>query len=154
MSAVYVSVSIPLLCVSAWLAILWCVNPQCVCSLGHSTSARMLSIQLREGGVVVVGLNIFHVLLACLFPSNNSLGGGGKRGKNRKTQDSCICFFTFAVSPFEALFIFLIFFLPGSVFVLDEAFRLPSRIFRVKGSLCALLLDLRFWKKVHWRDGM
>lgn len=84
MSAVYVSVSIPLLCVSAWLAILWCVNPQCVCSLGHSTSARMLSIQLREGGVVVVGLNIFHVLLACLFPSNNSRGGGGRGEKIEK----------------------------------------------------------------------
>lgn len=75
MSAVHVSVSVPLLCDSAWLAILWCVNPQCVCSLRHGTSACMLSIQLREGGVVVVGLNIFHVLLACLFPSNNSLGG-------------------------------------------------------------------------------
>lgn len=87
MSAVYVSVSIPLLCVSAWLAILWCVNPQCVCSLGHSTSARMLSIQLREGGVVVVGLNIFHVLLACLFPSNNSRGGGrGEKIEKHKTR--------------------------------------------------------------------
>ena len=77
MSVVYVSVSIPLsIPVSAWLAILCCVYPQCVCSLGHGTSACMPSIQLWEGGVVVVGLSIFHVLLACLFPPNNSLGGG------------------------------------------------------------------------------
>lgn len=60
----------------------------------------------------------------------------------KKTQDSC-----FGTSlMFEALFLFL-FFPSGSVFVLDEAFLLQSHIFRVKGWLCALLLDPCFWKK-------
>ncbi len=89
MSLLCVSVSVPLLCVPAWVAILSCVYPQCVCSLGHGTSACMPSIQLGEGGVVVVGLSIFHVLLACLFPPNNSLRGKKGRGKKGKTQDSC-----------------------------------------------------------------
>lgn len=71
-SVVCVPVSVPLLCVSTW------------------TSACLPSIQLGEGGVVVAGLSIFHVLLACLFPPNNSPGGGGGAGRNkRKAQVSC-----------------------------------------------------------------
>lgn len=89
-SCMCVSVSIALLCVSAWGEILSCVYPQCVCSLGHGTSACMPSIRLGEGGVVVVGLSIFHVLLACLFPPNNSHRGKKRRGGGeRKTKDSC-----------------------------------------------------------------
>lgn len=102
-SCICVSVSVLLLCVSAWV-ILLCVYPQCVCSLGHGTSAYMSSILLREGGVLVVGLSIFHVLLACLFPPSNSLRGE-KNYKKKRTQDS---FFTFALSPLEALFISLL----------------------------------------------
>lgn len=110
------------------------------------------SIQLWAWGVVIVGLSIFHVLLACLFPPSNSLWGGGKEGKKRRTQDPCFGSSSF-LRLFEALFISY-FFSSGSVFVLGAAFLVSSCIFRVKGSLCALLLDLRFWKKVHWRDGM
>lgn len=96
---------------------------------------------------MIIGLTIFHVLLTCLFPFSNSLWGM-KQGE-KKTQDSC-----FGTSlMFEALFLF--FFPSGSVFVLDEAFLLQSHIFRVKGWLCALLLDPCFWKKkMHSRDGM
>lgn len=81
----------------------FCVYPQCVCSLGHGTSACMPSIQLWEGGVVIVGLSIFHVLLACLFPPSNSLWGE-KRRKKRKTQDPSFGSSSF-LRLFEALFI-------------------------------------------------
>lgn len=126
-----------------FVSILSWVYPQCVCSLGHGTSACMPSIRLWEGGVVIVGLSIFHVLLACLFPPSNSLWGEKKKGKKRKTQDSCFGSSSF-LRLFEALFISYSF-SSGSVFVLGEAFLLPSRIFRVKGSLCALLLCCLIW---------
>lgn len=42
---------------------------------------------------------------------------------------------------------FFFFFFSGSAFVLNEAFLLSSRIFRVKGLLCAFLLDLHFSEK-------
>lgn len=148
---VCMSVSVPFLCISAWLRTLSCVYPQCVCSLGHGTSACMPSIQLWEGGVVIVGLSIFHVLLACLFPPSNSLWGEKKKEKKKNTRP--MLWFFIVSAPFWR-FIYFLFFSSGSVFVLGAAFLLPSRIFRVKGSLCALLHDLRFWKKVHWRDGM
>lgn len=135
-----------------FVSILSWVYPQCVCSLGHGTSACMPSIRLWEGGVVIVGLSIFHVLLACLFPPSNSLWGEKK--KRKKKKNTRLILWVFIVSAAVWSFIYFLFFSSGSVFVLGEAFLLPSRIFRVKGSLCALLLDLSFWKKVHWRDGM
>lgn len=79
-----VSVSIFFLCVSAWVSILSRVSPQCVCSLGHGTSACMVSVQLWEGGVVIIGLTIFHVLLTCLFPFSNSLWGKEEGEKNTR----------------------------------------------------------------------
>lgn len=81
-----VSVFIPLLCVAARVGILTCLYPQCVCSLGHGTNACLPSIQLGEGGVVVVGLSIFHVLPACVLPPNNSLRGGKKEEKKEKHE--------------------------------------------------------------------
>lgn len=86
MAVVCVSVSVPLLCVSTW------------------ASACLPSIQLGEGGVVVVGLSIFHVLLARLFPPNNS-PRGEKRKEQKKSTSLMLCFFTSAVSRFEAVFI-------------------------------------------------
>lgn len=141
-----------------FVSILSWVYPQCVCSLGHGTSACMPSIQLWEGGVVIVGLSIFHVLLACLFPPSNSLWGEKKKGKKKKNTRLMLWFFIVSAAVWS--FIYFLFFSSGSVFVLGEAFLLPSRIFRVKGSLCALLLDLSFWKKsalerwnVRWGEG-
>lgn len=107
----------------------------------------MPSIQLGEGGVVVVGLSIFHVLLACLFPPNNSRKGGGEKKrkeeeekKKEKHENHALLLHFCRVSVLKLLFISLFFFSLGLSLFLGEAFLLASRIFRVKGSLCALLL--------------
>lgn len=118
----------PLLCVSAWVGIRSCVYPQCVCSLRHGTSACMPSIQLGEGGVVVVGLSIFHVLLACPFPPNNSLTGGLEEEEKHKTH---------ALRLRTLLFIYLFILSPGLSLSSVRLSYSPSRIFRVKGLLCA-----------------
>lgn len=69
-------------------------------------------------------------------------GRGG--GEKKENIGLVLRFFTFAVCPFLKLYFFFFFF-SGSAFVLNEAFLLSSCIFRVKGLLCAFLLDLRFW---------
>lgn len=102
-------------------------------------------------------------LSACVAPAR-----GGRRGGRRIKHFPCsahmpfplamlcsfreknprlmLCVFALQRLAFFSLFFFFVisFFLSWSP---SEAFLLPPRIFRVKGSLCALLLDLRFWKK-------
>lgn len=135
----------PLLCVSAWVGIRSCVYPQCVCSLRHGTSACMPSIQLGEGGVVVVGLSIFHVLLACPFPPNNSLTGGLEEEEKHKTH----------ALRLRTLYLFIYLFFLQVCLCHRWGFPTPRVVFlESKDCFVLLLLDLRFWKKVHWRDGM